>query len=242
MFGSIRYRNPEIRDYLANQYAMGLLTPLVKKRVEAFIDFDPSFQQEVVAWQERLAPLNNLPASVPAPDYVRRNLLAFIGGTKSTKPIIKWWQSLRVWQAITMCSLMLFTLISFQALRQTETPIQRLAYVAVMQSEDTAVEAPLIISAYKKSDQAPSRLELRWNDRQPSVEVAGATLWAIERETGDVHRLTTLADDTNRVDLTADQWLSVQNSLELIVTAGTDVDSPVVLRGFCLQLTDWEAT
>lgn len=243
MFRSMKYQNPVVREHMASHYAMGLLTPRVKRRVEAWMEHDASFHKEVLQWQERLSPLNDLPPAVTPPAYVRRNVLAAIAGTPQEQVAKRgwsWlWRSLPIWQGVSLASMALVAFLVFSPVQTTAPVSGKLAYVAVMQTMNGQSEPPLVISAYAKTESTPSRLELRWNDRVENTNVAQATLWAVDRDTGDVSPLMTLADNTTSVALTASQWKSVQNSLELVVTSGEQFDSPVLLRGVCLQLADW---
>ncbi|WP_154650893.1 anti-sigma factor [Reinekea blandensis] len=244
MLRSMRYQNPKIREHLASQYAMGLLLPLVKRRVERLIEQDASFEREVRAWQERLAPMNELPEERPAPAYVKQAVMNRIQGLTGSSdtppsPLQSWWRSLRLWQGLTMASLALVVVIALAPLgTETDLPA-KLSYIAVMQADGQVGESPLVISAYGKTESTPSRIELRWNDRTDKQSVEATTLWAIERETGAVTQLTQLAADTRSVSLTAEQWQAVKNSLELVVVRGNDFNGDVVLRGLCIQLADW---
>lgn len=242
MLRSLRYQNPKVRDHLASQYAMGLLLPLVKRRVEKLMQQDSAFEQEVRAWQERLSPMNDLVEPKPAPAFVKQNVMRQIQLSPDT-PASKlgaWWQSLWVWQGVALVSMALFVIVLLGPFSTTSELPARLAYVAVMQTAEGVGESPLVISAYGKTDTKPSRLELRWNDRSDKLKVDQTTLWAIERDTGKVTQLTTLASGTQSVNLTADQWQAVKNSLELIVVQGTDFSGDIVMRGPCIQLADWD--
>jgi len=241
MLRSVRYQNPKVRDHLASQYAMGLLLPAVKRRVEKLMQQDPTFEREVIAWQERLAPLNELPTEVAAPAYVKEKVMAQIQGKSASgnKTIASWWQSLWFWQGIAMASMALFIVLAVQPFGTNVPEIPKLSYVAVMQTALASGEAPLVISAYGKTEKTPSRLELRWNDRTDRQSVDQATLWAIERDTGNVTQLTTLAAGATRIDLDGSQWQAVKNSLELVVVKGNDFNGEVLMRGICIQLADW---
>ena len=112
-------------------------------------------------------------------------------------------------------------------------------HVAVMQDQQPGAEASMIITAYSKTEDAPSRIEIRWNERKNKDDINGKTLWAVERETGKMAMLATLSADTNKISLTKAQWQMVKNSLELQVREGYDTNSNIILQGTCLQLTDW---
>lgn len=246
MFRSLKYRNPVIRDHLARQYAMGLLTLRVKRRVEACMRYDPDFEKEVIAWQERLAPLNDIPAPVPAPSYLKTNVMAAVLpdthlAEEEPNSLIKWWNSIRLWQGLGMASMALLLVLTFLPLSQTVETGGQLSYVAVMQADDrTSGEAPLVISAYAKTEDAPSRIELRWNDRIDTPTIPESTLWAIERDTGEVTKLVKLQAGQNEIPLNSGQWQAVKSSLELMVVKGTEFKGEVLLRGICLQLAEWD--
>ena len=138
-----------------------------------------------------------------------------------------------------MASLALVVVLIVQPFNTPMPAVAKLSYLAVMQSPFSQDEAPLIISAYGKTDNAPSRLELRWNDRVTAVDLQASTLWAIERETGNLTQLSQLTPNDLSIDLNADQWSAVKNSLELVLVRGTEFDGEVILRGICLQLADW---
>ena len=250
MFGSLRYQNPVVRQHLASQYAMGLLTPLVKRRVEALMVHDPGFEKEVRQWQEHLSPLNDLPRPVSVPAHVRDNLLAAIAEPRQTvadgAQALSWWQrlvaSLRLWQGLaagSFAALMLVFLIGFNTPSTVINASDRIAYIAVMQDTNTGLEAPMVITAYAKTDDVPSRIEIRWNERTAQENVDGKTLWAVERNTGATTKLASLAAGSNKIALTKAQWLMVQNSLELYVTDGDNASDKVLLRGTCIRLMNW---
>ncbi len=248
MFRSLRYQNPVIRDHLAAQYAMGLLTPLVKKRVERFMAFDASFEKEVRQWQEKLSSINDLIEPVAVPVELKHNLMASLGiEDKTTKKqgIAVWLNSLlssvRFWQGLTASSVACLLVLFLQFGNTDTEPVNRLAYVAVMQSTlaERDQEPSLIVTAYKKTEEQASRLDLRWNDRVSNDDIAGKTLWAVARSGGETVKLATLTTDTKTLSMTKEQWSQVANSLELLVIDGDQASDKVVLRGLCLQLTDW---
>jgi anti-sigma-K factor RskA len=220
---------------------MGLLLPSVKRRVEKLMQQDASFEQEVIAWQERLAPLNDVPDPKPAPAFVKDKVMAKIQGKPASQvsKLTAWWQSLWFWQGLSAASMALFIVIAIAPFNENTDQLAKLSYIAVMQSDTTAGEAPLVVSAYAKTEDDPSRLELRWNDRTDRESVEQTTLWAVERETGNITPLMQLAAGMQSVNLDAQQWQAVKNSLELVVVKGTEFDGEVVLRGVCIQLADW---
>ncbi|MBJ7536882.1 anti-sigma factor [Marinomonas transparens] len=248
MFRSLKYQNPVVREHLAGQYAMGLLSNQVKKRVEAFIKYDATFEQEVIHWQVRLAPLNEIPEEVPAPAGLKQKVLARIQSENQApsstllEQVMIWWKSVLLWQGAAFASitaLIIFITMPFNSPTQQTTSTGTLSYLAVMQSQQASTEPPLVISAYSKTEKSPSRLEFRWNERTPNQDLSNATLWAIERETGSFIQLTKLAVGIKKMNLTAAQWKAVNNSLELIVVDGDSLSSRVLLRGTCLQLANW---
>lgn len=242
MFRSMKYQNPKIREHLASQYAIGLLTPRVKARVEALMNSDESFRQEVDSWQETLSPLSSVAEPVPVPPELKAKIMKATIGDAPDKALF--WgalmDSIRLWQGLAVTSLAAVFVISMLHFNQP-SPVSpaKLSYIALMQSSTLSGEPPLIITAYGKTEVAPSRLELRWNERTESAELAGATLWAVARETGKIEKLASLTADLKRLDLTKQQWALVKNSLELVVTHGPKFESETLFKGTCVQLTDW---
>jgi anti-sigma-K factor RskA len=230
---------------------MGLLTPLVKRRVEKFMQHDAKFEQEVIAWQERLSALNELPEPVTPPNYLKAKIMATVEqsrGAMSANTAQSWWQvvmnKVGLWQGIAMASLALLVVVLIQPQQVTQV-IEKVAggelsYVAIMESTSITGEAPLVISAYSKTDTDPSRLEFRWNDRQTKQPIDNVTLWAVDRDTGQHTALMQLADGAKTADLNADQWKAVKGSLELLIVRGDDFNGEVVMRGLCLQLASWQ--
>lgn len=240
----MKYQNPVVRNHLASQYAIGLLTPRVKSRVEKLIRQDDEFKDQVQSWQETLSPLSAAATPVEAPPELKSRVMSAI--TEEEQVVSKetsYWsqliESIRFWQGMAVASLAAVFVLSMLYFGEPTAAPAQLSYIAVMQSSDTSGEPPLVITAYGKTETSPSRLELRWNDRTDTTEIDGTTLWAVERETGDVQRIASLTIDSKRMDLTKDQWSLVKNSLELVVTNGESFDSETILKGICVQLTDW---
>lgn len=246
MFRSLKYQNSTVREHLASQYAMGLLSSQVKKRTEALMKHDGGFEKSVVEWQERLAPLNSLSEPVSAPVDLKQRVINSIQTTQTApagliEQLRQWCKSAFLWQGVAFASVAAMVMLIAFPLTSPQLAKGGLAYIAVMESQNVSAEAPLVISAYSKTEEEASRLELRWNDRTPDQGINAATLWAVERETGNVMLLSKLDAGTQRISLTAEKWKAVQSSLELVVTAGDDFNSAVLLRGTCLQLASWAA-
>ncbi|MGH8494709.1 MAG: anti-sigma factor [Gammaproteobacteria bacterium] len=70
----MNYRNPVLQDWLAAEYALGTLEGPARRRLERLLAENPRLQQRVVAWQERLMPLNDELVPVVPPDSVWRGI------------------------------------------------------------------------------------------------------------------------------------------------------------------------
>jgi len=238
MSRSLRYQQPEVREHLASQYALGTLTPLVRRRVDALMIDDIELQREVAAWQKRLSPMNSLVAPIAPPDKVKNAIMARISGEEveqkhSWFDIAHWIQSVFAWRITTafMAAVFVLTLVF-----NTSTDVNNSAsYLAMMSMEGVQGEAPLVISGYAKTKDQPSKLKFNWNERLAKVDLTDTTLWAIDRETGAEMLLGSIENNVTEWSLNKTQWVAVKGSLELIVKRA----DTTVLRGLCLQLEPW---
>ena len=98
-------------DLMAGEYALGVLDQLGRARAQRRMAEDPHFAAEVRAWEERLAPLADEIASVPAPPGVWPRIAAALAGPASQESR-RWerqtlWRNLGFWRGATVASLAL---------------------------------------------------------------------------------------------------------------------------------------
>lgn len=99
---SIHRPSPELLDRLAAEYALGTMRGGARRRVARALATEPAWAQAVMAWQQRLLPLDRRVAPLPAGDalWARIERQAF-GGPAAAAPapgpvaaVQRWWQRL----------------------------------------------------------------------------------------------------------------------------------------------------
>ena len=70
----MNYRNPQLRDRLASEYALGTLHGRARKRFERLLRNDADLRRNVIQWQERLTPMAQAVAPVNPRKRVWRNI------------------------------------------------------------------------------------------------------------------------------------------------------------------------
>ncbi len=121
----------------------------------------------------------------------------------------------------------------------TPPATQSVNYMAVMQSLPAQSEPPLVITAYKGDAPGRSHLHIQWNERVERKSLEGLSLWAVSRASGAATDLGALSHTQSQRLLSKSEWLAIKDSAELLVVQGSTLDSPVVYRGPCLQLSPW---
>lgn len=238
MSRSLRYRQPEIREHLASHYVLGTLSDRVRRRCERLILLDPEFEARVYHWQNRMNPITDALDPVAPPGRVWRNLQALLD-TEHTEPARRsgFWFALPFWRS---CAALLLVLCLGLLLRPTTPTLQAVNYMAVMQSVPAQSEPTMVITAYKGDAPGRSQLHIQWNERLDQEPLAGLSLWAISRETGQATDLGALSRVQPQRLLSKPEWLAIKDSSELLVVRGNTPDGPVVFQGPCLQLSPWQ--
>lgn len=238
MSGHLRYRQPHVREHLASHYVLGTLSERVRRRCERLMRQDPDFEGLVYDWQNRMNQINDELAPVAAPDRVWRNVQMQLDNERAEAPrTAGFWSRLLVWRMSTALLVLLGLVL---LLKPTPPVVQAVNYMAVMQRVPAEAEPTMIITAYQGDGPGRSQLHIQWNERLPRQELARLSLWAIDRDSGDVTALGTLARAQPKRLLSKPEWLALKNSSELLVTQGDSPDDLVLFRGPCLQLSPWE--
>lgn len=101
----MKYANPQLRDALAAEYALGTLQGSARRRFERLLKSDPQLRQLVAGWQERLAPLDALAEPLHPPARVWRSIQQRIevqSGRRDDRQ--GFWASLGFWRGATVVS------------------------------------------------------------------------------------------------------------------------------------------
>ena len=106
-------------DYLAAEYALGLLSGDALADAQRRASTDKDFAQSVTDWEIRLATLTEeLAPETPGP-AVRKNLIARVFPNAKPKSL---WSHLWIWQAATVAGLVLFAVTLVTDLDRSATP------------------------------------------------------------------------------------------------------------------------
>ncbi len=95
----MNYRNPELRDILAGEYALGTLRGPARKRFERLMRVDADLRRAVLEWDERLAPMTQAVAPVQPPQRVWRKIEQRL---HKFEPQASVWQSLNFWRGLAL--------------------------------------------------------------------------------------------------------------------------------------------
>lgn len=95
----MNYRNPQLRDRMASEYALGTLHGRARKRFERLLRDDADLRRNVIQWQERLTPMTQAVAPVNPRKRVWRNIEKRIQ-TSGTRTSL--FESLNFWRGLAM--------------------------------------------------------------------------------------------------------------------------------------------
>jgi len=98
-------------DALAAEYVLGVLSLAERSAVEARLKNDSAFVARVAAWENRLSPLNDDYAEVPAPDLMPRieARLFPVAEKPARRPLFGWLSGAATAAAIAIAAVVMFT-------------------------------------------------------------------------------------------------------------------------------------
>ena len=98
-------------DALAADYVLGVLSLADRSAVEARLKNDSAFVARVAAWENRLSPLNDDYAEVPAPDLMPRieARLFPVADKPARRPLFGWLSGAATAAAIAIAAVVMFT-------------------------------------------------------------------------------------------------------------------------------------
>lgn len=98
---TIHRPSPELLDRLAAEYALGTMRGGARRRVARALATEPAWAQAVMAWQQRLLPLDRRVAPLPAGDALWSRIERQAFGATAAAPapgataaVRRWWQRL----------------------------------------------------------------------------------------------------------------------------------------------------
>ncbi len=127
---------PEERDGLAAEFALGSLPPLERAEAERLIAADPDFAARAVHWENRLSPLALSLAPVEPPAHLRdRVMQAVAGGGDETVVALR--RQTQRWRAAAISAMALAAALAGFIVFRAPPTLEGGRYVAVLQAEGT---------------------------------------------------------------------------------------------------------
>lgn len=168
----MNYRNAELREKLAAEYALGTLRGQACLRFRRLMQYDPPLRRTVAEWEDRLYPMLEALPEITPPARVWNAIKARIAGISST-PSAK----LGLWRTLGLFSSGLaFALIVYLSLApRPEAP----AYMALLNDQKT--QEPMLMVSARRNSPALSIKVLAPHPIEPDQALE---LWALPAEQG----------------------------------------------------------
>ena len=157
----MKYTNPQLREALAAEYALGTLQGSARRRFERSLKDDPQLRQLVAVWQERLAPLDALAEPVQPPARVWRSIRERIeigSGRRGASGARGFWASLGFWRGATIVSTVAAVVlaVSLALIQPIQPPMEKMV---VVMSDDKS--APAMTISWPPQQQGSGKLRIR---------------------------------------------------------------------------------
>jgi anti-sigma-K factor RskA len=234
----MKLENPELRQILAGEYALGALHGRARQRFERLMQSDAELRRVVGEWQDDLAPLATETRAVAPAPHVLDAIERRIGGA-APAPSQTWWNRLGFWRAFSLGSAAAAIVLAVFTTMLVLRPPDSLSpsYVAVLQNP--AGQPALVVTGYR----APFRLRTEPIMLPATQKGQVLQIWAIEKDTGTVRPLARAkADAPAQISLGAEGWQLVRSAQTLAVSiepAGTTPAEPstaLLYSGACINL------
>jgi len=167
----VKYPNDDLREALAAEYALGTLQGRARRRFERSLKEEPALRRLVVAWQERLTPLNEGIAPVQPPARVWRSIEQRIRKTSRRGASI--WDSLGFWRTASFVASAAVVLLAVILTTGTPTSKPHDTMVAVLSDEQSN---PAITVSWQADPRGAERLRVRVMGH---AEMAPDTAWEL---------------------------------------------------------------
>ena len=167
----MKYPNDDLREALAAEYALGTLQGRARRRFERSLKEEPALRRLVVAWQERLTPLNEGIAPVQPPARVWRSIEQRIRKTSRRGASI--WDSLGFWRTASFVASAAVVVLAVILTTATPTSKPHDTMVAVLSDEQSN---PAITVSWQADPRGAERLRVRVMGH---AEMAPDTAWEL---------------------------------------------------------------
>jgi anti-sigma-K factor RskA len=98
---------PPSDDLLAGEFVLGVLGAAQRRALQARMDSDRAFALKVADWERRLAPWLETIDPLEAPSRVWQRVCEDLGWHDVAPARVSFWESLRLWRAATVVSLLI---------------------------------------------------------------------------------------------------------------------------------------
>jgi anti-sigma-K factor RskA len=230
----VKYRNEQIREALAAEYAVGTLQGRGRRRFERSLKDDPALRRMVAEWQTRLAPLDQAANSIAPSPRVWQAIRQRIAPASRHS---RFWNSVGFWRgtalASTMAAAILVALLLFAPPPET---------MVVVMSDDQS--RPAITVSWRPEQIGEKRLRVRVIGHQTMDPDTAWELWMIPPGGGEpvsLGLITTHETQTvvvpPRLRNTINSALALAMSVEPKGGSPTGLPTgPVLYQGRCIEL------
>lgn len=215
-----RYRHPQIREHLASQYLLGVLSPLARRRFENLLEQDPSLWEAVEQWQQHLDARS--PPIAHPPARVWRNIQASMDRSASPRGVKQWLRNAG-WLAAG-------ALLMFMTLTPVTQQIKPVSYLAMMSSPEC--RDCFVLLAFQGSKPGQSSIRVQYSAHSDPAAFRQATLWMRDKTSGQLVYLALMTQLQDLHYLTPGEWKQLKNSDQLIVKD----NEGTLFSGKCLTL------
>lgn len=166
----MKYRNDQLRDALAAEYALGTMQGAARRRFERMLKEDPALRARVESWQTRLEPLADWVVPVQPPGRVWKNIDARIQGRARPAGV---WESLPFWRTLAgLCAVAVLALGLTLSLSR-EAGLHAKEHMVVVMSDDKS--RPMMTVSWPMESRK-GKLRIRVIGHQ---EMAPETAWEL---------------------------------------------------------------
>jgi anti-sigma-K factor RskA len=231
------YSNPQLRDRLAAEYALGTLHGRARSRFQSLMRYDPELRRLVAEWETRLTPLAAAAGEIAPPARVWRAVSRRITSARAPGGLA-FWRGL----AVTSTTFALVLAIFIGMMPPAELPM---ASVAVM-ADDTG-QPSMVVSWPPMKQMRDPHVRIKVLQEHPTMAAGTAwELWMLPRGQAapvSMGLITTDADQVMRVKadlakrLGAGEIWGIAMSVEPAGGSPTGTPTgPVLFTGQCVRI------
>ena len=164
----MNYKNPELRDKLAAEYALGTLRGAARARFRRLLKYDPALRRTVIEWENRIHPMIEATTEVEPPARVWSAIQVSLAGT-AQQIGLGFWRTLGLFSSGLAVALLLYLGLA----QRPETP----SYMALL-NDQKSQQPVLMVSAVRNSP----KLMIKVLVPQTIAADKALELWALPAE------------------------------------------------------------